>query len=38
MTGEKNLAKLLVNISPELKSDEFVFCTFESAHYVSVQI
>ena len=33
MTGEKNLAKLLPAMSPALIAGEFVFCSFEKAHY-----
>ena len=33
MSGEKNLAKLLSALSPQLVVGEFVFCTFEKAHY-----
>ena len=33
MTGEKELEKLLVSISPELLNGEYVFCTFNNAHY-----
>ena len=33
MTGEKNLGKLLRSLSPTLGADEYVFCSFEDAHY-----
>ena len=33
MSGEKNLAKLLSAMSPQLVAGEFVFCTFEKARY-----
>jgi len=33
MTGEKELEKLLMSISPELLDGEYVFCTFKNAHY-----
>jgi hypothetical protein len=33
MTGEKDLDKLLSSISPELLDGEYVFCTFQNAHY-----
>ena len=33
MTGEKDLDKLLTSISPELLDGEYVFCTFQNAHY-----
>jgi hypothetical protein len=33
MSGEKNLAKLLSSMSPQLVAGEFVFCTFENAYY-----
>ncbi|MCB1689164.1 MAG: ACT domain-containing protein [Halioglobus sp.] len=33
MSGDKNLARLLASLSPELVDGEFVFCTFEQSHY-----
>ncbi len=33
MSGEKDLDKLLRTMSPELIAGEFVFCSFEKAHY-----
>ena len=33
MSGETHLAKLIVAMSPELSDEEYVFCTFENAHY-----
>ena len=33
MNAEKNLDKLLRNMSPELTEGEFVFCSFENSRY-----
>lgn len=33
MTGERNLQKLLQDMSPELVSGEFVFCSFADSRY-----
>lgn len=33
MTGERNLEKLLKDMSPELIEGEYVFCTFADAQY-----
>jgi uncharacterized protein len=33
MSGEKDLHKLLRNMSPELVAGEFVFCSFENSGY-----
>ena len=33
MTGEKDLHKLLQNMSPELIDGDFVFCSFRNARY-----
>ena len=33
MTGERNLEKLLLSISPRLLDTEYVFCSFEDGHY-----
>ncbi len=33
MTGEKNLEKLLKNLSPETRDGDYVFCTIEGASY-----
>ena len=33
MTGETNLEILLSSLSPELKDEEFVFCTFSDGDY-----
>ena len=33
MSGEKNLGKLLTDMSPVLMTGEFIFCCFEKARY-----
>ena len=33
MSGEKNLSKLLANLSPALTEEEYVFCTFIDSSY-----
>ena len=33
MPGEKNLSKLLANLSPALTEEEYVFCTFIDSSY-----
>jgi hypothetical protein len=33
MTGEINLEKLVAAMSPALMDGEYVFCTFQNAHY-----
>ena len=33
MPGEKNLSKLLANLSPTLTEEEYVFCTFIDSSY-----
>ena len=33
MSGETNLGKLLASMSPVLNDEEYVFCSFEHAHY-----
>jgi hypothetical protein len=33
MSGERNLQKLLANMSPQLLDGEFVFCSFADARY-----
>lgn len=33
MSGERDLVKLLTNMSPELTDEEFVFCTFHGGRY-----
>jgi len=33
MPGEKDLLKLLENLSPAMSEDEYVFCTFEDSTY-----
>ena len=33
MSGERNLQKLLANMSPQLLEGEFVFCSFTDARY-----
>ena len=33
MNGEKDLQKLLRNMSPQLLTEEFVFCSFENSRY-----
>ena len=33
MNGERDREKLLASMSPELMDEEYVFCTFQNAHY-----
>ena len=33
MSGEKDLLKLLENLSPSMSEDEYIFCTFQDSTF-----